>query len=62
LGSEIDQIKGIGQETLKKLFEIFKSIERIKKAEEKELENIIGKAKTGILLKYFKNHPGSGKN
>ncbi|MCD6565771.1 MAG: excinuclease ABC subunit C [Bacteroidales bacterium] len=62
LGSEIDQIKGIGQETLKKLFEKFKSIERIKKAEEKELENIIGKVKTGILLKYFKNHPGSGKN
>jgi len=57
LGSEIDQIKGIGKETLKKLFQKINSIDRIKKAEEKELENIIGKAKTRILLKYFKNHP-----
>ncbi len=62
LGSEIDQIKGIGQETLKKLFQKFKSIDLIKNADEKELEKIIGKAKTGILLKYFKNHPGSGEN
>ena len=62
LGSEIDQIKGIGQGTLKKLFQKFKSIDHIKKADGKELEKIIGKAKTGILLKYFKNHPGSGKN
>ena len=61
IGSEIDQIKGIGQETLKKLFQKFKSIDLIKNADEKELEKIIGKAKTGILLKYFKNHPGSGK-
>ena len=62
LGSEIDQIKGIGQGTLKKLFQKFKSIDHIKKADGKELEKFIGKAKTGILLKYFKNHPGSGKN
>jgi len=62
LGSEIDQIKGIGKETLKKLFQKFKSIDGIRKSDREELEKIIGKAKTGILLKYFKNHPGSGKN
>jgi len=62
LGSEIDQIKGIGKKTLEKLFQKFKTIDRIKKANGKELEKIIGKAKTGILLKYFKNHPGSGNN
>lgn len=62
LGSEIDQIKGIGKETMKKLFQKFKSIDRIKKAEGKELEKIIGKAKTKILLEYFKNQSGSGKN
>lgn len=62
LGSEIDQIKGIGKETLKKLFQKFKSIEEIKKTDSEELEKTIGKAKTKILLKYFKNHPGSGKN
>jgi excinuclease ABC subunit C len=59
LGSEIDLIKGIGPETLKKLFENFKSVDRIKKADSEELEKLIGKAKTNILLKYFKNHPGS---
>lgn len=62
LGSEIDQIKGIGKETLKKLFQKFKSIEEIKKIDSEELEKTIGKAKTKILLKYFKNHPGSKKN
>ena len=62
LGSEIDQIKGIGKETMKKLFQKFKSIEEIKNTDGKELEKIIGKAKTKILLEYFKNQSGSGKN
>ncbi len=62
LGSEIDQIKGIGRETMKKLFQKFKSIEEIKNTDEKKLEKIIGKAKTKILLEYFKNQSGSGKN
>lgn len=62
LGSEIDQIKGIGKETLKKLFEKLKSVDEIKKTDSEELEKIIGKAKTRILLEYFKNHSGSGKN
>ena len=62
LGSEIDKIKGFGKETLNKLLREFKSIEEIKNADGKELEKIIGKAKTKILLEYFKNHAGSGKN
>lgn len=62
LGSEIDQIKGIGKETMKKLFQKFKSIDRIKKTDSEELRKIIGKAKTKILLEYFKNQSGSGKN
>jgi len=56
LGSEIDQIKGIGTETLKKLFQKFKSVDGIKESDHEELEKVIGKAKTNILLKYFKNH------
>jgi len=62
LGSEIDQIKGIGQVTLINVFEKFKTIDRIKKANQKDLEKVIGKSKTKILLEYFKNHAGSGKN
>lgn len=62
LGSEIDQINGIGKKTLKKLFQKFKSIDGIKKTDSEELEKIIGKVKTKILLEYFKNHPGTEKN
>ncbi|MBE9511029.1 MAG: excinuclease ABC subunit C [Bacteroidetes bacterium] len=62
LGSEIDQIKGIGQETIKKLFKKFKSVDGIKKADSEELKKLIGKAKTKILLEYFKNSPGTEKN
>ena len=58
LGSEIDQINGIGKESLKKLFQKFKSVDEIKKSDREELEKVIGKAKTRILLKYFKNHSG----
>ena len=61
LGSEIDQIKGIGEETLKKLFQKFKNVDQMKKTDSEELEKIIGMAKTRILLEYFKNHPGSEK-
>lgn len=62
LGSEIDQIKGIGKETMKKLFQKIKSIDEIKKTDSEELRKIIGKAKTKILLEYFKNQSGSWKN
>lgn len=62
LESETDQIKGIGPETIKKLLMEFKSIDRIKKTDSEKMEIIIGVAKTRILLEYFKNHPGSGKN
>jgi len=58
LGSEIDQINGIGKESLKKLFQKFKSVDEIKKSDREELGKVIGKAKTRILLKYFKNHSG----
>ncbi|MCH7656968.1 MAG: excinuclease ABC subunit C [Bacteroidetes bacterium] len=62
LESETDRIKGIGPETIKKLLKEFKSLDRIKKTCAEELEKHIGKAKTNIILKYFKNHPGSEKN
>jgi excinuclease ABC subunit C len=61
LESETDRIKGIGPETIKKLLKEFKSLDKIKKTGAEELEKHIGKAKTNIILKYFKNHPGSGK-
>ncbi|MDO5523130.1 MAG: excinuclease ABC subunit UvrC, partial [Bacteroidia bacterium] len=40
--SELDQIKGIGRETKKKLLSHFKSIKRIKAAQEEEIVSLIG--------------------
>ncbi|MDH6305986.1 excinuclease ABC subunit C [Parabacteroides sp. PF5-5] len=51
--SELDQIKGIGEKTKTLLLRKFKSVKRIKEASEEELTEIIGKAKTAILLKEF---------
>lgn len=51
--SELDNIKGIGDETKRLLLREFRSVKRIKVAEDKELEKIIGKFKTALIRKYF---------
>ena len=53
--SEIDNIKGIGDETKKLLLREFKSVKRIKLAEDKELEKIIGKIKAALVRKYLED-------
>jgi excinuclease ABC subunit C len=55
LRSELDQIKGIGEKTKEILLKHFGSVERIKNAGRKELENAIGISKTALLMKYFNN-------
>lgn len=52
--SELDNIKGIGDETKRLLLKEFRSVKRIKLAENKELEKIIGKHKTLLIRNYFK--------
>lgn len=52
--SELTDIKGIGTETAKLLLEKFGSLESIKQALQKELEEVVGKKKTEILLNHFK--------
>ena len=52
--SELDKIKGIGETTKTALLQHFKSVERIKTATFEELEKVIGKKKTDIILEYFK--------
>ena len=52
--SELTDIKGIGTETAKLLLEKFGSLETIKKSTQKELEEVVGKNKTEILLNHFK--------
>ena len=53
--SELDQIKGIGEETKNKLLLSFKSLKRIKEATLQNLENCIGKHRASIVYNYF--HP-----
>lgn len=51
--SELDQIKGIGEETKKALLKELKSIKRIKDADYETIEKIIGKYKAKLINNYF---------
>lgn len=53
--SELDSIKGIGEETKKQLLKHFKSTKRIKEAELSQIEDIIGKHKAGLIYTHFRN-------
>lgn len=53
LGTELTQIEGIGEKTATDLLNHFKSVKRIKEASETEIESVIGKAKTKLVLEYF---------
>lgn len=53
LKSEFDDIVGIGDKTKQQLFLHFKSIDGIAKANREDLEKMIGKAKTDIILEFF---------
>lgn len=55
LTSEFDNIKGVGTETRKKLLTHFKSIKRLKEADEKEIIEVVGKSKGKIVIDHFKN-------
>jgi excinuclease ABC subunit C len=47
--TELDDIKGLGKETITKLLQAFKSIKKIKEASLEELEQVIGKSKAQLL-------------
>lgn len=51
--SELDNIKGIGDEAKRLLLKHFRSIKRIKAAPSEEIEKIVGKHKTKLLQEYF---------
>jgi len=52
--NELEQIKGIGDATAGLLLKEFRSVKNIKLAAVEALEELVGKAKTKILLDYFK--------
>ena len=52
--SDLDNIKGIGTKTKEILLKEIGSVEKLKNTPREELEKLIGKQKTGILLDSFK--------
>lgn len=54
LQSELTDIKGLGEKTFQLLMQQFKSIKRLKEADKEDIEKVIGKAKTAILLASWK--------
>ncbi len=55
VASELDGIGGIGPATKKKLLSHFKSIKRIKEADDQEVKNLIGKSKGEIIRRWIEN-------
>lgn len=51
--SELDTIKGIGEETKKILLKHFKSIKRIKSSTLEEIEEVVGKHKAKLIIDSF---------
>ena len=52
-GTELEQIPGIGTQTANRLLKKFKSVSKIKAAEEKDLAVIVGAAKARKVKEYF---------
>ena len=52
--SELDLIKGIGEKTKVVLLKQYKSVKRIREASQEELRQLIGVAKTNVLLEGLK--------
>lgn len=51
---ELEKIFGFGEKTIQKLFQKYKSIEKIKKTPVLEIEKLIGKKKQNLLFDFFK--------
>lgn len=54
--SSLDSIDGLGKVTITKLLKEFKSLSNIKSASREEIEKLIGKNRTDILIRYFENN------
>jgi len=52
--TELQQIEGVGQKTVEKLLQKFKSVARLQTVPVEELEKVVGKQKASIVDKYFK--------
>ncbi len=53
LGTELTQIKGIGEKTAEDLIKHFKSVKRVKEASLQDLEKIVGFSKAKVVVDHF---------
>lgn len=56
--TELTGIKGIGSATTDLLLKTYRSVKKIKEVPREELEQLIGKSKTNVLINYFKDQEG----
>ncbi|MBR2301862.1 MAG: excinuclease ABC subunit UvrC [Bacteroidaceae bacterium] len=54
--SELDSIKGIGEKSKEALLKAFKSVKRLREADQDDVASIIGKAKAKTVLNYLKKN------
>ena len=53
--SELEQIPGVGEATIKTLLNKFKSVKKVREANEEELSEIVGMARAKSIIAYFAN-------
>ncbi|MEY5000072.1 MAG: hypothetical protein RLZZ211_108 [Bacteroidota bacterium] len=53
VGSELDQIKGLGPKTIELLFQEFKSVSKMREANQESMAKKIGASKSKLLFAYF---------
>ncbi|MFT3741052.1 MAG: excinuclease ABC subunit UvrC [Breznakibacter sp.] len=54
LKSELEDISGVGENTIQKLMAHFKTVSKIRAASEEEIAHVIGASKSRLLVDYFK--------
>jgi len=53
LNTELETIQGIGEKTVVELLTHFRSLKRIKEASQKDLAEVVGSSKAGIIYNYY---------
>ncbi len=56
---ELETVEGIGTSTVDKLLKEYRSMSNIQQAKREDLEFLIGKAKTNLVIDYFKQKKGA---
>ncbi|WP_300433867.1 excinuclease ABC subunit UvrC [Christiangramia sp.] len=53
LNTELESIQGIGEKTVVELLKHFRSLKRVKEASQKDLAEVVGASKAGIIHNYY---------